>query len=56
MTRHGLVDEYQFGVVPVILGKGRKLLDDLDRAHELSLVESRRFPTDTVLLRYSVSH
>jgi dihydrofolate reductase len=30
MARHGLIDEYQFGVVPVILGKGRKLLDVSD--------------------------
>jgi len=33
----GLIDEYQFGVVPVILGKGRKLLDDLDGPRQLSL-------------------
>ena len=34
---YGLIDEYQFGVVPVILGKGRKLLDDLDGPRQLSL-------------------
>lgn len=55
MTRHGLIDEYQFGVVPVILGKGRKLLDDLDRPSTLSLLESRGCPTGTVLLRYSAA-
>jgi len=53
MARHGLIDEYQFGVVPVILGNGRKLFADLDGPHKLSLVESRGFPTGTVLLRYS---
>jgi len=55
MARHGLIDEYQFGVVPVILGKGRKLLDDVDGPHRLSLAESRRFPTGTVLLRYGTA-
>ena len=53
MARHGLIDEYRFGVVPVILGSGRKLLADLDGPHRVSLVESRKFPTGTVLLRYS---
>jgi dihydrofolate reductase len=55
MARAGLIDEYHFGVVPVILGKGRKLLDDLDGPRQLSLVESPRFPTGTVLLRYSAA-
>ena len=52
MACGGLIDEYQFGFVPVILGKGRKLLDDLDGPRQLSLAESRRFPSGTVLLRY----
>ena len=55
MARGGLIDEYQFAVVPVILGKGRKLLDDLDGPRRLSLVDSPRFPSGTVLLRYSVA-
>jgi dihydrofolate reductase len=55
MARGGLIDEYQFGVVPVILGKGRKLLDDLDGPRRLSLMESPRFPSGTVLLRYSAT-
>jgi len=55
MARHGLIDEYQFGVVPVILGNGRKLLADLDGPRKVSLVESRGFPSGTVLLRYSTA-
>jgi dihydrofolate reductase len=54
-ARHGLIDEYQFGVVPVILGKGRKLLENLEGPYRLSLVESRSCPTGTVLLRYSTA-
>jgi dihydrofolate reductase len=53
IARGGLIDEYRFGVVPVILGKGRKLL--LDGPCLLSLVESSRFPSGTVLLRYSAA-
>jgi dihydrofolate reductase len=55
MARGGLIDEYQFGVVPVILGNGRKLLADLDGPRRLSLVENPRFPSGTVLLRYSAA-
>jgi hypothetical protein len=55
MTRHRLIDEYQFGVVPIILGKGRRLLDDLEAPRTLSLIESRQFPTGTVLLRYAAA-
>jgi len=52
MARHRLIDEYQFGVAPVILGRGRKLLEDLPTPLRMSLLESRAFPTGTVLLRY----
>ena len=55
MARHRLIDEYQFGVVPVILGKGQKLLDDLDGAQKVSLAESHPLPTGTLLLRYTVA-
>jgi dihydrofolate reductase len=55
MARGGSIDDYQFGVVPVTLGKGRKLLDDLDGPRRLSLVESRGFPSGIVLLRYSAA-
>jgi dihydrofolate reductase len=56
MARGGLIDEYQFGIVPVILGRGLELLDDLAGPHLLSLVESQTFPTGTVLLRYHDVH
>jgi dihydrofolate reductase len=53
MTRHHLIDEFRFGVVPVVLGRGRKLFDDLRVPFAMSLLESRAFPTGTVLLRYA---
>ncbi len=53
LTQHRLIDEYRFGVVPVVLGRGRKLLDDLRVPLSMSLLQSRVFPTGTVLLRYS---
>lgn len=53
LTRHELIDEYQFSVSPVLIGKGRTLLGDLDTRTNLALVESKAFPSGTVLLRYA---
>jgi dihydrofolate reductase len=50
----GLVDEYHFVVHPVIVGKGRRLSDDLGMPEnlQLKLVESRTFDSGFVALRY----
>jgi len=53
LTQHGLIDEYQFSVSPVMIGSGRTLFHDLARRTKLSLLESRAFPSGTVLLRYA---
>ena len=50
LTEHGLIDEYQFVVCPVLLGNGRPLLSS--KTTRLALVESRRYPSGDVLLRY----
>jgi dihydrofolate reductase len=53
LTEHGLVDEYQFSVSPVLLGAGRTLLRDLHKRTPLRLLEARPFPSGTLLLRYA---
>jgi dihydrofolate reductase len=53
LTEHGLVDEYQFSVSPVLLGRGRTLLGNLDKRTSLRLLETRAFPSGCVLLRYA---
>jgi dihydrofolate reductase len=51
LNRHGLVDEYQFVVSPLILGAGQSMIrESTQRA--LSLVEAKTFPSGTLLLRY----
>jgi dihydrofolate reductase len=38
--RAGLVDEMQLHVVPILLGGGERLFDDVDDLHGLGLVET----------------
>jgi dihydrofolate reductase len=52
LTQHGLIDEYQFVVSPVLLGSGRSLIDGVLANLRLDLKEVREFPSGTVMLRY----
>ena len=49
--RAGLVDEYQFFFVPVLVGGGKRALPDGVR-EELELLEKRRFGSGVVFVRY----
>ncbi|MBF6241473.1 dihydrofolate reductase [Nocardia otitidiscaviarum] len=48
---HGLIDEYQLFVSPILLGGGTPMFPDLDKHIPLRLAETRHFST-AVLLRY----
>lgn len=50
----GLVDEYRFVIQPLVVGEGRRLLDDvsLPEKLQLRLVESTVFKSGCVALRY----
>jgi dihydrofolate reductase len=50
----GLVDEYRLVVMPIIVGKGRRLLEgvNLPEKCQLKLVESKTFKSGCVALRY----
>jgi dihydrofolate reductase len=51
----GLVDEFLFVVQPILVGEGRRLLDDISLPEKLQLrlVESKIFKSGAVALRYS---
>ena len=53
-----LVDEYRFLVQPILVGEGRRLLDDvsLPEKLQLQLVESKTFKSGAVALRYLKNH
>jgi dihydrofolate reductase len=53
LTQHGLIDEYQFGVCPVLLGSGRSLLRDVSKKTKLKLAEARKLPSGNVMLHYA---
>jgi dihydrofolate reductase len=50
----GLIDECRFVVTPIIVGKGRRLLEgvNLPEKCQLKLVESKTFESGCVALRY----
>jgi dihydrofolate reductase len=53
LTQHGLIDEYQFVVCPILLGSGRPLLSNVSKNLRLDLLEAKQYPSGDVLLRYA---
>ena len=53
LTQHRLIDEYQFVVGPILLGSGRSLLSDVPVQLKLDLLESRKYRSGNVMLRYA---
>jgi dihydrofolate reductase len=52
LIRHGLIDEYWLLVHPVIVGKGRRLFEGLEKAIDLKIVGVRAFKSSAVVLHY----
>jgi dihydrofolate reductase len=53
LTGHGLIDEYQFAVCPVLLGSGQSLVRGLSMRLRLDLIDAKRLPSGDVILRYA---
>ncbi|MFZ0455054.1 MAG: dihydrofolate reductase family protein [Ignavibacteriaceae bacterium] len=47
-----LIDEFWFLIHPVVLGKGRKLLDNLNQKTNLQLSDTRKFNSGVIVLHY----
>jgi dihydrofolate reductase len=52
-TRHGLIDEYQFALCPVLLGSGHTLVRSVSKRLPLDLREAKRLPSGDVILCYA---
>lgn len=52
LTRAGLVDVYQFLVIPKAIGRGKAMWASLERPVALRLVGTRTFSAGSVLLEY----
>jgi dihydrofolate reductase len=53
LTQHGLIDEYQFVVCPILLGNGQPLLSGVSKRLRLDLLEAKPLPSGDVMLRYA---
>jgi riboflavin biosynthesis pyrimidine reductase len=53
LTQHGLIDEYQFVVCPILLGSGRPLLSGVSKNSRLDLLETKQYQSGDVMLRYA---
>jgi dihydrofolate reductase len=53
LTEHGLIDEYQLVVSPILLGGGRPLFSGLSNNLRLDLLEAKQYPSGNVMLRYA---
>ena len=52
LTNHGLIDEYQLLVHPVILGRGKPLFQGLTHQVKPKLVTTKTHPSGVVVLTY----
>ena len=53
LTKHGLIDEYQFTVCPILIGKGQSLLTGVSKHVRLDLLEAKTLSSGDVMLRYA---
>lgn len=53
LAEHGLIDEYQLLVYPVVLGGGKKVFAEGARQN-LRLIDAHPYPSGVVLMRYAV--
>jgi dihydrofolate reductase len=52
LTNHGLIDEYQLLVHPLVLGGGKPLFQDIKKRQKLKLVKTKTFPSGVIGLYY----
>jgi len=54
LTQHGMIDEYQLIVGPVLLGSGKQLISGVPNTKRLDLKEAKSYKSGNVKLRYTL--
>jgi dihydrofolate reductase len=52
LVAHGLVDQYELAIIPIVLGQGRALFSEVSQPRRLTLISSKAFPKGTVIQVY----
>jgi len=52
LSEHGLIDEYQMVVNPIVLGKGRTMFEGMSKRLPMKRTRTRTFENGNVLLCY----
>jgi dihydrofolate reductase len=52
LIQHGLIDEYQIMVFPIIVGSGKHLFKDGSETSAMRLVDTKTFGSGVVVLTY----
>ena len=52
LAQNGLIDEYEIGLNPIVLGKGRTMFDGIEQKLNLKLTKTRTFSNGNVFLVY----
>jgi dihydrofolate reductase len=55
LLEEGLVDRVEVGVVPILLGRGLRLIPDLVRPTRLKLTDLHQYPSGILLAGYDVA-
>ena len=53
LSQHKLIDEYQFIVSPLLLGKGQSMIRDMPESVRLKLRDATSYDSGNVMLRYA---
>jgi dihydrofolate reductase len=53
LTDHGLIDEYQLVVSPIILGSGKLLFSGVTKRTNLRLLDAKTYSSGNITLRYA---
>ena len=53
LSQHKLIDEYQFVVGPLLLGRGQSMIKDMPESVRLNLLGTTSYKSGSVMLRYA---